>query len=1477
MSQKSLRGAMSRNKTRRTQKGGASIGVDFPELGPVNGASKQVTIEFNGQVTNETFFNAFGKPTGLNAADYEVWYKSNADGPMRPWTKFLGNGIIDENGASNFKYSIRRTTDKKPSVEPCQNFKEFTYSPEFSGIFFNSIYNNYFTQQEFFLIDRIRTVRGGGNCYYISVMYGLFESIISKKDHAKLQEVLNIITKNIVDAETKKIANNNLLQELLTIPSEYLHFYGTTISDKNNDEYSIPKLMEKYNIELPKIYRFANFKTEYDKFIAKVTNTIAFLKNSSSKTAPLWENVEDFEKDFIYLETKNDVNSAWLENIMVLILRLLISINSYNEYENISGEQQKNDFIYGVWQGDINEEFKNLNLEKSFTPSFKTNFVDTATNVSLITLTIDKHLLLIKDYIMKYAENSVTKYTTFPSILFNINFASFKYRPDKQGITVSDPLAVPSEYKLFLHHGGNHYNLLYENPNIISTSLDKTQYKLVAQMILQYDLHFYYDFIKSSQYFNDCIINFLIGDMEDTAGQIKFTIAWNKPQSASSMQNTEERFNLISMDNIYRLYFNNEKQDTTKIIGLKAPQQKWTLKFNKKMQGEIKTKVDDNDKLLSLILNDRAQIGLGNSNYTFLEWIRKTYCDKITKITKTNNNKKALYFVCENVIIPHDEMNDYNNKRTKYETDLVAFMSSTQCNCNKNYTLLFTEEETNLLGVVSSSSSSASLAPVTASQPNISPAPAPAPVTTNPSTDFTLVPNPPVYTYKENPIRNGGSKCYFNAIIQCLMHSELFINFLLKYEAPNESIKQTFFNVLKSTYNTTSGTTIDTGDDHPFTKMQTLTRGTNTIIDGLLSNTADNGRHQDASEFFGPLIDSIETELCSNNSLEQQCLEFEQLFYNITRKKTTCKNCDYIDIGSKYKDLDFRVEIVGFNANEQVEYWDNKIKYDATISSCNSAENTCNISYNSGSGNLTQNNVPFRKLRRIVANTSVAKLDENYPILMQKLFDTYFDEEIIEEQNYSDCKRCKTKNVYKQQLILEKCPQILICYPKRFVSGAINGEKTNNPLDVSKPENNTLVLNGVNYELFATANHSGGVGGGHYIAWIKNGSNVWMAFDDGSAVQNASTNTQLDRPYVLFYKRTSTTDKPETLISPRDLLESALNDPKSTQGYIDSIKSQITDLRSKDNLGRSLLFPAALSTARDNRQIIQQILDAGADPLEKDTTEMHLTSISSTIMNLDKDSKHNSFTNLAELFTNTILNKFDNGKSNTLLDNLLKKMLETSYDGKNATFNQDLGDLKTYYKTVSPGSNEFDFTSTLPAATSAISGSSSVAATSTNIDSGSYALPNFKKLIFPPIVAVPTTNSAANKPTFVPKKPTTSSVTTPAIVAVAKTSIKPLIVAVTTTTTTPLKTNEFPIIVEFSKDATGVLSVKTVNIDVNDCASAIPFPDDLTAIDSTKQYLFTIQYDPANPFISKVAESKTNLDCSPANNFKTKLGELFAP
>jgi hypothetical protein len=76
----------------------------------------------------------------------------------------------------------------------------------------------------------------------------------------------------------------------------------------------------------------------------------------------------------------------------------------------------------------------------------------------------------------------------------------------------------------------------------------------------------------------------------------------------------------------------------------------------------------------------------------------------------------------------------------------------------------------------------------------------------------------------------------------------------------------------------------------------------------------------------------------------------------------------------------------------------------------------------------------------------------------------------------------------------------------------------------------------------------------------------------------------------------------------------------------------------------------------------------------------------------------------------------------------------------------------------------------------------------------------------------------------------------------------------------------------------GALDVESVNInpDVNNCKTALLFPDDFSKIVAGKDYLFTIEYDPANPSVSTVTESKTQLQCDATNNLKTKLDALFA-
>lgn len=117
------------------------------------------------------------------------------------------------------------------------------------------------------------------------------------------------------------------------------------------------------------------------------------------------------------------------------------------------------------------------------------------------------------------------------------------------------------------------------------------------------------------------------------------------------------------------------------------------------------------------------------------------------------------------------------------------------------------------------------------------------------------------------------------------------------------------------------------------------------------------------------------------------------------------------------------------------------------------------------------------------------------------------------------------------------------------------------------------------------------------------------------------------------------------------------------------------------------------------------------------------------------------------------------------------------------------------------------------------------------------------------------------------------------VVAVSKTpvavpNIPPVPPSKTVIPIAPLGSSTCVILVKFN----GALDVESVNInpDEDACDSALPFPDDFATIVAGQDYLFTIEYDPANPSVSTVTESKTKLSCDATNNLKQKLDALFA-
>ena len=58
------------------------------------------------------------------------------------------------------------------------------------------------------------------------------------------------------------------------------------------------------------------------------------------------------------------------------------------------------------------------------------------------------------------------------------------------------------------------------------------------------------------------------------------------------------------------------------------------------------------------------------------------------------------------------------------------------------------------------------------------------------------------------------------------------------------------------------------------------------------------------------------------------------------------------------------------------------------------------------------------------------------------------------------------------------------------------------------------------YDLFAVANHVGGLHGGHYYAYCKNWiDNEWYEFNDSHVTKVDLKNIVSESAYVLFYKK----------------------------------------------------------------------------------------------------------------------------------------------------------------------------------------------------------------------------------------------------------------------------------------------------------------------------------------------------------------------
>jgi ubiquitin carboxyl-terminal hydrolase 8 len=144
------------------------------------------------------------------------------------------------------------------------------------------------------------------------------------------------------------------------------------------------------------------------------------------------------------------------------------------------------------------------------------------------------------------------------------------------------------------------------------------------------------------------------------------------------------------------------------------------------------------------------------------------------------------------------------------------------------------------------------------------------------------------------------------------------------------------------------------------------------------------------------------------------------------------------------------------------------------------------------------------------------------PSLMD-CFNLYVEGETLTGDNKWYNEETKEKISIKKKILFWSFPNILVIDFKRF-----NAKFQKNQILITFPFDNLDLSEYVigykkesyKYELYGVCNHSGGVMGGHYTAYVKNANNKWYHFNDTS-VSEVGVQESIISPkaYVLFYRK----------------------------------------------------------------------------------------------------------------------------------------------------------------------------------------------------------------------------------------------------------------------------------------------------------------------------------------------------------------------
>ncbi|KAJ3061824.1 CSN-associated deubiquitinating enzyme Ubp12 [Podochytrium sp. JEL0797] len=158
-------------------------------------------------------------------------------------------------------------------------------------------------------------------------------------------------------------------------------------------------------------------------------------------------------------------------------------------------------------------------------------------------------------------------------------------------------------------------------------------------------------------------------------------------------------------------------------------------------------------------------------------------------------------------------------------------------------------------------------------------------------------------------------------------------------------------------------------------------------------------------------------------------------------------------------------------------------------------------------------------------------------------------EELMSMNDLWFCSECKELKQIKKKLEIQEAPEILIFHLKRFASSGGSGGfessssrkievlvdfpvtgfdmsafMSSQSVSVLDEAGAPVATEGLTnlYDLYAVSNHMGGLGGGHYTAFVHSATDAqWYHMDDNRATVVSAQDVVTSSAYLLFYKRRS--------------------------------------------------------------------------------------------------------------------------------------------------------------------------------------------------------------------------------------------------------------------------------------------------------------------------------------------------------------------